>query len=60
MLELAPGPAVNAGVFENKCLHNFFGLRYPSVNNIVQAVKEVDTVMFKIKISRAFRHFLTS
>ena len=50
--------SVNAGVSKNKYLGNYFELRYPSIDNIVQAVKEVgpSALMFKIDISRAFRH----
>ena len=52
------GCSVNAGVEKNKYLGTYFELRYPSIDNIVQAVKEVgpSALMFKIDISRAFRH----
>ena len=50
--------SVNSGVAKNKYLGTYFELRYPSIDNIVQAVKEVgpSALMFKIDISRAFRH----
>ena len=50
--------SVNVGVAKNKYLGTYFELRYPSIDNIVQAVKEVgpSTLMLKIDISRAFRH----
>ena len=52
------GFSVNAGVEKHKYLGTYFELRYPSIDNIVQAVKEVgpSALMFKIDISRAFRH----
>ena len=52
------GFSVNAGVAKHKYLGTYFELRYPSIDNIVQAVKEVgpSALMFKIDISRAFRH----
>ena len=41
-----------------KYLGTYFELRYPSIANIVQAVKEVgpSALIFKVDISRAFRH----
>ena len=50
--------SVNTGVSKNKYLSTYFQLKYPSVDHIVQAVKEVGpaTLIFKVDTSRAFRH----
>ena len=49
---------MNAGVAKHKYLGTYLELRYPSIGNIVQAVKEVgpSALMFKVDISRAFKH----
>ena len=57
-LSWSHGLSVNAGVSKHKYLGTYFQLRYPSIDNIVQAVKEVgpSPLIFKVEISRAFRH----
>ena len=51
--------SVNAGVSTNKYLGTYIQFKYPSVDHIVQAVKEVGpaALIFKVDISlQAFRH----
>ena len=52
------GLSVNAGAAKHKYLGTSFELRYPPIDNIVQAVKKVgpSALMFKIDISHVFRH----
>ena len=52
------GLSVKAGGAKHKYLGTYFELQDPSIDNIVQAVKEAghSVLMFKVDISRAFRH----
>ena len=50
--------SVNHGVSKNSYLDTYFTLHYPSVNHIIQAIRNLgpDALLYKIDISRAFRH----
>ena len=52
------GQSVNDGVPKHKHLGSYFDLKYPSVDHIVDSLKELgtDAVLYKIDIKRAFRH----
>ena len=57
-LSFPPGKSVNAGVSKDKYLGSYFELKYPSVDNIVDSLKQLGptALLYKIDISRAFRH----
>ena len=57
-LSFPSGHSVNDGVPKDKYLGSYFDLKYPSVGHIVQSLKELgaDALLYKIDISRAFRH----
>ena len=52
------GFSVNHGVSKNSYLDTYFTLHYPSIDHIVQAIRDLgpDALLYKIDISRAFRH----
>ena len=52
------GHSVNDGVAKDRYLNTYFDLNYPSVDNIVEKLKQLgdSALLFKIDISRAFRH----
>ena len=51
------GQSVNDGVAKDRYLNTYFDLNYPSVDNIVDKLKTLDSALiFKVDISRAFRH----
>ena len=52
------GLSVNAVVAKHKYLVTYFKVRYPSIDNIGKAVKEVglSALMINVDISHAFRH----
>ena len=52
------GQSVNDGVPKDRYLNTYFDLNYPSVDNIVDKLKQLgdSALLFKIDISRAFRH----
>ena len=49
---------MNDGVPKDKYLGSYFDLKYPSVDHIVDSLKELgtDALLYKIDIKRAFRH----
>ena len=57
-LSFPPGNSVNAGVSKDKYLGSYFELKYPSVDHIVDSLKQLGptALLYKIDISRAFRH----
>ena len=57
-LSFPSGQSVNDGVPKNKYLGSYFDLKYPSVDHIVDSLKELGTgaLLYKIDIKRAFRH----
>ena len=57
-LSFPPGNSVNAGVSKDKYLGSYFELKYPSVDHIVESLKQLGptALLYKIDISRAFRH----
>ena len=52
------GQSVNDGVAKDRYLKTYFDLNYPSVDNIVDKLKQLgdSALLFKINISRAFRN----
>ena len=52
------GASINDGVEKNCYLNSHFVLKYPSVDTIVETVKNLGPAckIFKVDISRAFRH----
>ena len=57
-LSFLSGQSGNDGVPKDKYLGSYFDLKYPSVDHIVDSLKELgtDALLYKIDISRAFRH----
>ena len=57
-LSFPSGNSVNDGVPKDKYLGSYFDLKYPSVDHIVNSLKQLgpDALLYKIDISRAFRH----
>ena len=57
-LSFPSGQSVNDGVPKHKYLGSYFDLNYPSVDHIVDSLKELGTgaLLYKIDIKRAFRH----
>ena len=57
-LSFPSGQSVNDGVSKNKYLGSYFDLKYPSVDHIVDSLKQLGTgaLLYKIDIKRAFRH----
>ena len=57
-LSFPSGQSVNDGVPKDKYLGSYFDLKYPSVDHIVDSLKELgtDALLYKIDIIRAFRH----
>ena len=57
-LSFPPGNSVNAGVSKDKYLGSYFELKYPSVDHIVDSLKQLGptALLYQIDISRAFRH----
>ena len=57
-LSFPSGNSVNDGVLKDKYLGPYFDLKYPSVDHIVNSLKQLgpDALLYKIDISRAFRH----
>ena len=57
-LNFPPGNSVNAGVSNDKYLGSYFELKYPSVDNIVDSLKQLGptALLYKMDISQAFRH----
>ena len=52
------GASVKDGVRKNVYLGSYFQLRYPSVDHVIQKLKQLGpgTLFYKVNISRAFRH----
>ena len=57
-LSYPPGRSVNDGVPKDKYLDSYFQLKYPSIDDIVDSLKQFgsDALLYKIDISHAFRH----
>ena len=57
-LSFPSGHSVNDGVSKDKYLGSYFDLKYPSVDHIVNSLKQLGTnaLLYKIDISQAFRH----
>ena len=57
-LSWAAGQSVNDGVAKDRYLNTYLDLNYPSVDHIVDKLKQLgdSALLFKIDISRAFRH----
>ena len=57
-LSFPSGQSVNDGLSKNKYLGSYFDLKYPSVDHIVDSLKQLGTgaLLYKIDIKRAFRH----
>ena len=55
-LSFPPGLSVNDGVPKDRYLGSYFDLKYPSIDHIVDSLKEfgTDALLYKVDISRAF------
>ena len=52
------GCSINDGVHKNRYLDSYYYLSYPSIDNIVDRLKNLGpgALLYKVDISRAFRH----
>ena len=52
------GASINSVIHKFKYLDTYFSLSYPSIDHIVQEVRKLgpDSLLYKVDISRAFRH----
>ena len=52
------GASVNNAVHKFKYLDTYFALLYPSIDHVVEKVKQLgpSSLLYKVDISRAFRH----
>ena len=52
------GSSVNDAIHKCKYLDSYFTLQYPSIDHIVEQVKQIGpgALLYKVDISRAFRH----
>ena len=57
-LSWSKGSSVNDATHKCKYLDSYFSLQYPSIDRIVEKVKEIGpgALLYKVDISRAFRH----
>ena len=50
------GSPVNDAIHKCKYLDSYFTLKYPSIDHIVEKVKQIVALLYKVNISKAFTH----